>query len=66
MLARPLSRPLHCLPAMARPVKNAANHGRAIFIYNNIHTNQVVYSLTRSLNVGSVPPQHTHTPGATT
>ncbi|KAI5853534.1 transcriptional regulation of mitochondrial recombination-domain-containing protein [Tricharina praecox] len=35
---------------MVRPVKNVANHGRTIFIYNNIHTNQVVYSLTRTLN----------------
>jgi len=44
---------------MVRPAKHAANHGRAIFIYNNIQTNQVVYSLTRSLNVRSAPP----TPG---
>ncbi|KAA8911322.1 transcriptional regulation of mitochondrial recombination-domain-containing protein [Sphaerosporella brunnea] len=31
-------------------MKNAAQHGRNIFIYNNIQTNQVVYSLTRALN----------------
>ncbi|KAF1983201.1 hypothetical protein K402DRAFT_456815 [Aulographum hederae CBS 113979] len=28
----------------------AERHGRFIFAYNNIHTNQVVYSLTRNLN----------------
>ena len=26
-------------------------HGNHIFIYNNVRTNQVVYSLTRTLNV---------------
>lgn len=27
------------------------NHGRAIFVYSNIYTNQVVYSLERTMNV---------------
>jgi hypothetical protein len=36
---------------MVRQVKNVANHGRQIFIYNHIQTNQVVYSLTRVLKV---------------
>ncbi|KAL9609009.1 MAG: hypothetical protein Q9167_006195 [Letrouitia subvulpina] len=37
---------------MAQPfaTKTAAEHGTHIFVYNNIRTNQVVYSLTRSLN----------------
>ncbi|KAL8742415.1 MAG: hypothetical protein Q9190_005095 [Brigantiaea leucoxantha] len=37
---------------MAQPfvTKTAADHGTHIFVYNNIRTNQVVYSLTRSLN----------------
>jgi hypothetical protein len=29
----------------------AAEHGRNIFIYNNIRTNQVIYSLTRTIYV---------------
>ena len=28
-----------------------AQHGTQIFVYNNIRTNQIIYSLTRSLNV---------------
>ncbi|KAL8699446.1 MAG: hypothetical protein Q9224_001410 [Gallowayella concinna] len=36
---------------MAEPVgKSLAQHGTQIFIYNNIRTNQILYSLTRSLN----------------
>lgn len=31
--------------------KRLADHGRHIFVYNHIWTNQVVYSLERSLNV---------------
>jgi hypothetical protein len=38
-----------------KTMKNAANHGRNIFIYNNIQTNQVIYSLTRALNVSGAP-----------
>ena len=45
--------------AVVRPVKNAANHGRTIFVYNHIHTKQVVYSLQRTLNVRrSASPKH--------
>lgn len=28
-----------------------AGHGRTIFLYNNLQTNQVVYSLTRAMKV---------------
>ncbi|KAL8958215.1 MAG: hypothetical protein Q9193_004685 [Seirophora villosa] len=36
---------------MAQPVaKEVAEHGTRIFFYNNIRTNQVVYSLSRTLN----------------
>ena len=38
--------------SMAQPVgKQLAEHGTQIFFYNNIRTNQVIYSLTRTLNV---------------
>lgn len=37
-----------------------AKNGQHIFIYNNIRTNQVVYSLTRSLNV-TFPPSPSST-----
>ncbi|GME26300.1 hypothetical protein GTA08_BOTSDO01558 [Neofusicoccum parvum] len=33
-----------------RAARKAAEHGRHIFIYNNIRTNQTVYSLQRSMN----------------
>ncbi|KAI4144126.1 MAG: hypothetical protein L6R35_000730 [Caloplaca aegaea] len=36
---------------MAQPVaKEVAEHGTRIFFYNNIRTNQVIYSLSRTLN----------------
>ena len=38
--------------AKALPIE----YGQHIYIYNNIHTNQVVYSLTRHLNVQLEPP----------
>ena len=34
------------------------HHGREIFAYNNVHTNQVVYSLERSLNVRCPADSH--------
>ncbi|KAL9000275.1 MAG: hypothetical protein Q9169_000992 [Polycauliona sp. 2 TL-2023] len=38
---------------MAEPAAvHLAQHGTQIFVYNNIRTNQIIYSLTRSLNVG--------------
>lgn len=37
--------------AATKAARKAAEHGRHIFIYNNIRTNQTVYSLQRSLNV---------------
>lgn len=36
---------------MAHLAPRAIQHGHHIFVYNNIRTNQVVYSLTRALNV---------------
>lgn len=33
---------------------NAISHGRHIFVYHNVRTNQVVYSLTRYLEVRSL------------
>ncbi|TKA64611.1 hypothetical protein B0A49_12069, partial [Cryomyces minteri] len=39
--------------------RTAEQHGRYIFIYNNLQTNQVVYSLDRSMNVGLTLPQAT-------
>ncbi|KAL8737985.1 MAG: hypothetical protein Q9181_001167 [Wetmoreana brouardii] len=39
---------------MAQPIpKLLAEHGTQIFVYNNIRTNQVIYSLTRALNNNS-------------
>lgn len=38
--------------ARLRKALNALTHGKNIFVYNNIRTNQVVYSLTRYLEVG--------------
>lgn len=38
--------------ARLRKALNAITHGKNIFVYNNIRTNQVVYSLTRYLEVG--------------
>ncbi|KAL8705683.1 MAG: hypothetical protein Q9201_001203 [Fulgogasparrea decipioides] len=39
---------------MAQPIpKLVAEHGTHIFVYNNIRTNQVIYSLTRTLNNNS-------------
>ncbi|KAL8770910.1 MAG: hypothetical protein Q9209_003561 [Squamulea sp. 1 TL-2023] len=36
---------------MAEPASvHLAQHGTQIFVYNNIRTNQIIYSLTRSLN----------------
>lgn len=35
-----------------RKALNAITHGKNIFVYHNIRTNQVVYSLTRYLEVG--------------
>lgn len=44
---------------MAQPAaKQIVEHGTQIFFYNNIRTNQVVYSFTRTLNVYS--PHHCH------
>jgi len=37
-----------------RKALNALTHGKNIFVYHNIRTNQVVYSLTRYLEV-SIP-----------
>lgn len=34
-----------------RKALNAISHGKNIFVYHNIRTNQVVYSLTRYLEV---------------
>lgn len=35
-----------------RKAVNAITHGKNIFVYHNMRTNQVVYSLTRYLEVG--------------
>ncbi|KAF4313174.1 hypothetical protein GTA08_BOTSDO01558 [Botryosphaeria dothidea] len=43
--------------AATKAARKAAEHGRHIFIYNNIRTNQTVYSLQRSLNNHSVISQ---------
>lgn len=41
---------------MAQPLgPQILTHGQHIFIYCNIRTNQVLYSLTRSLNVPNPP-----------
>lgn len=37
--------------ARLRKALNRITHGKNIFVYNNIRTNQVVYSLTRYLEV---------------
>jgi Transcriptional regulation of mitochondrial recombination len=37
--------------ARLRKALNRITHGRNIFVYNNLRTNQVVYSLTRYLEV---------------
>lgn len=37
--------------ARLRKALNKLTHGKNIFVYNNIRTNQVVYSLTRYLEV---------------
>ncbi|KZF26922.1 hypothetical protein L228DRAFT_258277 [Xylona heveae TC161] len=34
---------------MVNVSKTAADHGRHIFVYNNLRTNQVIYSLTRAI-----------------
>lgn len=48
----------------AQPIEPIqAHHGNQIFIYRNIRTNQIVYSLTRSLNVPSpFPPPSSFPP----
>ncbi|KAJ9303011.1 hypothetical protein DTO271G3_385 [Paecilomyces variotii] len=43
--------------ARLRKALNALTHGKNIFVYNNIRTNQVVYSLTRYLEKNSVLSQ---------
>ena len=40
--------------ARLRKALNALTHGKDIFVYHNIRTNQVVYSLTRYLQVSQV------------
>jgi hypothetical protein len=42
------------MPKLSRV--RAAEHGRNIFVYCNIRTNQVIYSLTRALKVGILCP----------
>lgn len=37
-----------------RKALNALTHGKDIFVYHNIRTNQVVYSLTRYLQVSHI------------
>lgn len=37
-----------------RKALNAMTHGKTIFAYHNLRTNQVVYSLTRYLEVGLI------------
>jgi hypothetical protein len=46
--------------ARPRPVESGSPHresnlGRQIFVYNHLQTNQVVYSLTKSLKVSLYP-----------
>lgn len=64
------SPPPHCLSypvdaatmttTASLPVRSVAekvvDHGKHIFVYNNIRTNQVIYSLTRTLKVCSTMP----------
>ena len=47
LVHRPIAKGVR-LPKLDVP---AVNHGQYIYMYNNIRTNQVVYSLTRHLNV---------------
>jgi hypothetical protein len=44
--------------ARLRKALNRITHGKNIFVYNNIRTNQVVYSLTRYLEVRCVVNLH--------
>lgn len=37
-----------------RLAKRLADHGRHLFVYHQIWTNQVIYSLERSMNVRQV------------
>ena len=46
-IERGISVPKHNIPEI--------HHGQHIYFYNNIRTNQVVYSLTRHLNVPHLP-----------
>lgn len=45
-----------------RKALNRLTHGKNIYVYNNLRTNQVVYSLTRHLEVWKRPPPLAHLP----
>lgn len=46
--------------ALQQGPKGVAEHGQHIFVYCNIRTKQVIYSLDRAMNVSTPPYHHPH------